>query len=218
MPSHHIPEPLLVAYAAGAVSEGESLLIATHAALCPGCTAEIARLEELGGALLSNEAPSALSTDLLARTLGKLEQVAPAAPARRSAGAPRDALLPAPLSRIVGPYESIRWKRAFDGLYYVDLPLQHGAVPVRLRRLGAGMRVPVHTHRGAELELVLAGGAVDEREGRRFLRGDVAYNDENDTHSLRVDDDGECLVLGVQDARLAPKSLWSRLVFGYLRW
>jgi hypothetical protein len=28
----------------------------------------------------------------------------------------------------------------------------------------------------------------------------------------------ECLVLGVQDARLAPRGMWSRLVFGYLGW
>jgi anti-sigma factor ChrR (cupin superfamily) len=66
--------------------------------------------------------------------------------------------------------------------------------------------------------LVLGGGAVDLRDGRRFLRGDIASNDEQDTHSLQIDGDGECLVLGVQDDRVAPKGLWSRLVFGYFGW
>ena len=70
----------------------------------------------------------------------------------------------------------------------------------------------------AELEMVLAGGVVDLRDGSRFLRGDVASNDESDTHSLQVDPDGECIVLGVQDDRVAPKGIWSRLVFGYLGW
>jgi hypothetical protein len=39
-----------------------------------------------------------------------------------------------------------------------------------------------------------------------------------DAHSLQVDPDGESIVLGVQDDRMAPKGLCSRLVFGYLGW
>jgi putative transcriptional regulator len=204
-----------MSYAAGAVSEGESLLVATHAALCAVCRRRIERLEQLGGALLSLGPSSPVGDGLLARTLDQLdraptpsvaEPVAPTGP------------LPSPLARLVGPYEQIAWQRALDGLFYVDLPLRHGAVPVRLRRLPPGMRIPMHSHRGAELELVLAGGAVDLRDGRHFLRGDVASNDEHDTHSLEIDGGEECVVLSVQDARVAPRGLWSRLVFGYLRW
>lgn len=214
-PQHHLPEWLLWSYAQGGVSEGESLLAATHAALCSACRAQITKFETLGGALLDGEAAAPMSEGLWASTLAKLDQ--PRAPLS-SPAPPADPVLPAPLAAIVGPYAQLSWKRAFEGLYYIDLPLSHGAVPVRLRRLPPGMQVPRHSHRGSELELVLAGGAVDQRDGRRFLRGDVASNDEADTHSLKIDDDGECLVLGVQDNRIAPKGWWSRLVFGYLGW
>jgi putative transcriptional regulator len=214
LPTHHLPDWLLSAYAAGAVSEGESLIAATHVSLCPDCRGSVSAFEEVGGALLQSESVEVVSGQLWERLRGKLAE--PRAP--RPPPPPRDALLPAPLAAIVGPYDNISWKRAFEGLYYLDLPLRHGSVPVRLRRLPPGMKVPQHTHRGAELELILAGGAVDLRDGRRFVRGDVASNDENDQHSLKVDEDGECLVLGVQDARIAPLGLWSRLVFGYLGW
>lgn len=215
-PQHHLPEWLIWSYAQGGVSEGESLFVATHAALCLECRARITQLEVVGGALLGREERAPLSADLLSRTMDKL-QLAPE-PAPKPVPAPRDPMLPAPLAELLGAYDRLPWKRAFEGLYYVDLPLAHRAVPVRLRRLPPNMKVPAHSHRGAELEMVLAGGAVDLRDGRRFARGDVASNDESDTHSLRVDPDGECLVLGLQDDRVAPKGLWSRLVFGYLGW
>jgi putative transcriptional regulator len=165
--------------------------------------------------MLAVETTAPVSHDLLARTMQRLTESPVLTPKRSD---PRDAILPAPLAAVVGAYEDISWKRAFEGLFYIDLPLTHGAVPVRLRRLPPGMKIPRHSHRGAELELVLAGGAVDLRDGRRFGRGDVASNDEHDTHSLQIDADGECLVLGVQDDRVAPKGWWSRLVFGYLGW
>jgi putative transcriptional regulator len=215
-PRHHLPEWLLWSYAHGGVSEGESLLVATHASLCVDCLARIEQLEGVAGALLDAEARAPLSEDLLSRTLAKLQLAN--APLAKPVPPPRDPMLPGPLARIVGPYEQIQWKRAFEGLFYIDLPLVHGAVPVRLRRLPPNMKIAKHSHRGSELEMVLAGGVVDLRDGRRFLRGDVASNDESDTHTLLTDPDGECVVLGVQDDRVAPKGLWSRLVFGYLGW
>ncbi|MFT3923115.1 MAG: hypothetical protein QM778_11310 [Myxococcales bacterium] len=217
-PQHHLPDWLLWSYAQGGVTEGESLFAATHAALCARCQQRILELESLGGALLDAQEPSPISSDLWSRTLQKLEREPAVSPPSPEPPAARDALLPGPLAKLLGPYDQIPWKRAFDGLYYADLPLSHRAVPVRLRRLAPSMQIPMHSHRGTELEMVLAGGAVDLRDGKRFVRGDVASNDENDVHGLRVDPDEECLVLGVQDDRVAPKGLWSRLVFGYLGW
>jgi hypothetical protein len=69
-----------------------------------------------------------------------------------------------------------------------------------------------------ELELLLSGGAVDDRDGGLYERGDVAYNDENDVHSVTIEPDEPCIALGVHEARLQPRGLWSRLVFGYLGW
>ena len=74
-PTHHIDEALLMDYAVGATSEPESLIIATHLALCPHCRATVRDLEEVGGALLDDVAPEAVAEDALAA-----EQFSPAVP------------------------------------------------------------------------------------------------------------------------------------------
>ena len=57
MTTHHLPEPLLVAYAAGGTSEAEDVLVGSHLTLCPACRARLAELEDVGGAVL-DEAPA----------------------------------------------------------------------------------------------------------------------------------------------------------------
>jgi putative transcriptional regulator len=216
-PAHHPPEEYLLQYAAGSLSEGEGLLVASHAALCCQCRQRVRELEEVAGALLERAQPSELSSGLLARTLARLPAHVEASRAVSSALRP-DPLLPRPLLHYTGPLEGIAWKKAFASVWYVDLPVAVGGVPVRLRRFEGGVRIPQHTHRGAELELILSGGAFDDRDGRKFERGDVAYNDESDVHSLTIEVDEPCLALGVHASRIKPLGLWSRLVFGYLGW
>ena len=52
MTSGHAPTGMIADYAAGALSEGMSLLVASHLTYCPCCRDKAARLEALGGALL----------------------------------------------------------------------------------------------------------------------------------------------------------------------
>ncbi len=215
-PLHHPPQEYLLEYASGALSEGESLLVATHAALCSACRRTIREIEAMAGAMLASTVPSSVPPSLLDATLARLgsepqEKPVPRAPAS-------DVVLPRPLLRYTGPLDNIVWKKAFKSVWYVDLPVSVGDVPVRLRRFDGGVRIPMHTHRGAELELVLSGGATDDRDGRKYERGDVAFSDENDVHSVSIEPDEPCIALGVHVARLKPVGLWSRLIFNYLGW
>jgi putative transcriptional regulator len=204
----------LLEHASGSLSEGESLLVASHAALCSACRRTIREIEAMAGAMLESAAPSSIPPSLLEATMAKLgTQEKPARKAPSS-----DALLPRPLVRYTGPFDAIAWKKAFKSVWYVDLPVSVGSVPVRLRRFDGGVRIPMHTHQGAELELVLSGGATDDRDGRKYERGDVAFSDESDVHSVTIERDEPCIALGVHVARLKPVGLWSRLIFNYLGW
>lgn len=214
IPVHHLPEELLVGYAAGALAEAEALLVACHASLCGACARRVRELEQLGGALLAKEAAVELSDDLLTRTLALLD-AQPRAPEPEPV---RDPILPAPLARITGPFDKIVWTPTLSNVHTLELPLKLGHVPVRLRRLRAGTHIPQHTHRALEYDMILAGGLSDDRNGIHFERGDVAVNDERDAHSLTIDEGVECVALSVHGARVKPIGLWSRLVFGYTRW
>lgn len=50
--AHHVSDDLLVSYAAGALSEGWSIAVATHLALCPDCRQRSSAAEAIGGAIL----------------------------------------------------------------------------------------------------------------------------------------------------------------------
>lgn len=213
-PSHHLPEELLLAYAAGNLEEAECLLVAVHASLCRRCAREVAALEQVGGALLTSTPAAPLSEDLLRRTLAQLDQQPRfSAPAKL-----HDRILPAPLARLTGPFDRIPWKRSLPNVLAFELPLKLGDVPVRLRRFDPGTHIPMHTHRATEYDLVLTGGVTDDRDGRHLVRGDVSVNDEKVTHSLTVDAGEECVALSVHGARVKPIGLWARLIYGFTGW
>jgi putative transcriptional regulator len=214
LPVHHPADDLLAAYAAGTASEGEALLVTCHASLCPRCARRVGELEELGGAVLQSEPPLATSHGLLARTLAKLAET----PRVASPGPVSDPVLPAPLVRLIGPFDQLRWVKSLPNTWTVDFPLAHGSVPMRLRRFLPGTGIPMHGHRALELDLVLQGGVIDDRDGRSYERGDVASADADDTHSLHIAPDEECVALSVHGARVRPVGLFARLVFGYTGW
>lgn len=213
-PTHHLPDELLLAYATGGLEEAESLLVATHGSLCPRCARRVAEHERLSGALLAAREEAQLSGDLLSRTLAQLDRVQPAAPSPP----PRDPVLPAPLARITGPFDQIRWKRSLPNVLTFELPLALAGMPVRLRRFDPGTGIPRHTHSAPEFDLVLTGGVTDNATGKHFVRGDVSANDTSDVHSLTIDDGVECVALSVHAARVKPLGVWARVIFGITGW
>lgn len=62
-PQHHLGEDLLLDYAAGSLSEGWTIAVASHLALCPRCRAQSAQADLLGGTLLDSIASEPLAAD-----------------------------------------------------------------------------------------------------------------------------------------------------------
>jgi putative transcriptional regulator len=213
-PKFHLPDELLLGYANGVLEEAEALLVAVHASLCPICAGKVDAFERVGGVLLAAEPTEVISDDLLSRTLAQLDTLKPAAPLAQV----HDRVLPAPLARLTGPFESIAWKKSLPNTHTLELPISLAGVPVRLRRFRAGTTIPMHTHTAPEYDLILTGGVTDDSDGRHMVRGDVSANDERHAHSLTIDLGEECVALSVHNARVRPLGLWARLVFGYTGW
>ena len=66
-----------MAYAAGAVPESFSLVIAAHLEKCARCRGRVADAEDLGGELLSGLPKEDLSADGLAQVWARIEQETP---------------------------------------------------------------------------------------------------------------------------------------------
>jgi putative transcriptional regulator len=216
MINHHPPLELLFDFAAGATPEPLALVIATHAALCAECGARISGIEAVGGALLEIVEPVDVGDDVLQSLMMRLDEPQPAVVREQSIDAETAAVVPEPLlPYIARGLAHLAWKSAGRMVEEARLPLTVKGFKAALMRFKPGAAMPVHTHRGSEFTLVLAGGYKDE--GKQFLRGDFDFKDASHEHRPIVDTDGPCLCLVVLDAPLKLTGGFGRLVNPFLR-
>lgn len=209
---HHPGDDLLVAYAAGSLDEGLSLMVATHLALCPDCRSKVAAAEAMGGALVDDMAPAPLADDALDALLARLDEPEPAPlplPRRPTHDARTRTVVPEPLrSYLSASLDSLPWRSMGPFVRSVELPVS--GAKARLFRIKPGAAMPQHSHTGMEYTLVLAGGFSDEIGS--FARGDVACADETLLHQPVADPGEPCLCLAVTDAPLRFTGVVPRLM------
>ena len=209
MPTHHLDDSTLLAYAAGTLDEAFTVVAASHIAICPACRAAARKAEAVGGVLLERMEDAAVSADCRARTMASLEK---ALFTGRQVFAPR-AEFPQPLaSRLTAArFADLPWKKKAPGVAMLDVKLSGAARgQLRLMRIGAGRAMPEHGHGGEEITLVLK-GAYSDHMGR-FGEGDVADLDEAIEHRPVVDQDRDCICLVATEQPTRFKSLAARLM------
>lgn len=201
---HHPTKSLLMAHAAGTLSDAFDLVVATHVSVCDECRAEIGAFETLGGSLLESATPVPPMAGSLAAVLERPVADPPPIP-------PADpvSVFPAPLRRVArGDLSTIRWRRLGGGVSQAVLA-KSGTSSVRLLRIAAGVAVPDHGHKGSELTMVLAGAFEDETD--RFGAGDVEIADPTLVHQPVAALGEDCICLAATDAPLRFRSLLPRL-------
>ncbi|MDC9825788.1 ChrR family anti-sigma-E factor [Devosia sp. ZB163] len=212
MPQHHLSEDLLLAYAAGNLSEGWTIAVASHLAFCPQCRAQSAQADMLGGAMLDTIDPEPLANDAWSAMRARLDadvQLAKALPAR--ATAPGKLVLPMPLRAYVGgDIDTIHWRALGRGAAQMMLPTSDPTTQVRLLRIPAGKPVPEHSHGGREVTLVLSGSFRDGEQ--LFGPGDIEDADGSVLHTPTATPEADCICLAVTDAPLRFSSWIVRLI------
>ena len=201
-PVHHLSDELLMDYASGALDEAASLFVASHLTLCPACRARLSELETLGGVLMSDLEPVAMSDgafDVLMRRLGSGDPANDDAPA--AAKTVHGTALPAPLRRYFGcDLKDVAWQKKGGGVSVATVPgIADGSYAFMLK-VEAGRAVPQHTHTGNEYVMVLQGAFADAFGS--FGRGDVELADGNVDHQPIAAPGEDCVCLAVTDAPL----------------
>lgn len=217
MINHHPPLELLFDYATGSLPEPVALVVASHASLCEQCREQLRSIENIGGALLSSIEPVDVDDGVLESVMARLDEPE-AGRVRQTAGSDAEtgALVPEPLLPYLGRgLAHLAWRGIGRMFEEVQLETTIKGFKATLMRLKPGAEMPVHTHRGTEYTLVLAGGYKDN--GEQFVRGDFALKNSSDEHRPIVDTDGPCLCLVVLDAPLKLTSAMGRLVNPFLR-
>ncbi|MCI5043150.1 MAG: ChrR family anti-sigma-E factor [Aquisalinus sp.] len=221
MPNVHPTDELLSDYAAGSLSEGVSLAIATHIAMCPQCQAHVQQLEAIGGAMIMSAVETSVGEHVLENVLAQTSSVESkpvSQPVLPGDLKNQDIILPNPLRDYLGA----KTLRELDYLNWTTLPGYSEYVAsdrsdktkVRLLRVAAGMTLPQHTHEGLELTLILK-GSFSDHNGTCGV-GDLSVADPATDHAPSVDRTGECICLAVTDAPLRLTGRFGRMLNPFL--
>lgn len=203
--AHTIQDEWLLSYAAGALSPGRSLMVASQAAYRDDVQEKIADAETIGGAMLDTMAATEVDQRLLEQLLGRLDD----APSQIAPPSAAD-VFPEPLAEFVGGgVGSLKWRFMGPGMSHVRLWDGPNDEHLWLLRARGGVKVPEHGHNGEEWTLVLK-GAFDTATGH-FGVGDMDVADASVEHQPIIASDEECICLALTHGPIRFKSLAARI-------
>lgn len=208
--SLHPDDSTIIAYAAAALTEGFSLVVAAHLEYCPSCRQRLNDAQAFGGALLMDLKPTQPPAGGLDDIWARIETAG--ADERRTAATATDEVLPGVLLPFLqGGFDAIPWRRLAPGIdqHRFD-EVESGEGGVRLLSIAPGITIPEHTHRGGELTLVLKGAYQDEIG--LFRRGDLADLDPSVSHQPMATKEEPCICLIATDKPLRFSGLVGRML------
>jgi len=199
-PHHHLDDSTLIGYSAGALPSAFRVVVSTHLSICRSCRQRMMDADAVGGQLASLQEGASMSAharnDIMSR-LGQRSTPTVAAPATR---AHDPDVLPQPLWPYFGEtYSGLRWRTIGPGVHHIRArSVDDGHL--MLLRIAPGRCVPMHTHGGSELTMILQ-GAYDDSLGH-FAPGDVADLDSDVEHQPVTSPGVPCVCVAATDLPL----------------
>lgn len=215
MIEHHPPDDILTDFVAGALDLGQHAAIATHLVSCERCRKFAHALEQVGGAWLSDLAPSEMGREAWMKVEARLDEPSTLAPVNAPVcedERPEVARLP----RFIRAYALGEWRRVAPSVHLRPILLPRpSATRVFLLKSGAGTRMLQHTHTGLEMTCVLTGAFM--QDGGHYGPGDFDWGDEAADHRPIVEAEQECVCLVAMQGKLRLKGFLGRLVQPFIR-
>jgi len=215
--SHHPPDELLTAFAAGTLDLGQHVALATHLACCSHCRTMVRAMEQVGGAVLGRLPPAEMSASAFAAVQARLGERAAAVPAPAvqdlSEQGFRDI---AGLPPFVRQYGDSSWKWIAPKVHFrpIELP-RPSETRVFLLRSKPGTKMIEHTHTGFEMTCVLSGSFA--HDGGHFGPGDFDFGDGSDDHEVVIDSADDCICLVAMQGDLKLQGMIGRLLQPLIR-
>lgn len=190
-------DSLLCGYVAGALPKPLQVLMASQLELSDKHHVLVDGLESAAGAELEQLEPAELSGRDAALDAIFASEASDDISVDRKASCK---VLPEALQNFVGyDVDNIPWKTKMPGFKEFELGDVDGC-HVSMFWIKPGRTVPMHTHEGMELSLIVQGAFTDDRG--RFGRGDISIADENVEHRPTADMSGPCIGFAVTDGAL----------------
>lgn len=204
---HHPSDASLVAFAGGTLGELPGYVVATHLAGCPACRRTVRVAEAVGGVLLDGLPPAHLPPDALEQVLARLD--APVARPRPDGARPSSRAQPGPaLPPTLAGLTARPFRWVAPGIHWAGILRRQDGL-LGLLRVRPGTSLPLHSHRGQEMTLVLE-GAYEGPDGR-FVPGDCEEADEGVAHDQAAVGEQDCICLVATSGRMRFRTPLSRL-------
>jgi len=217
--NHHPDDATLLSYAAGALPQSFAVLIDCHLQQCPQCHEKIFKAEALAGEFIEHSAPIETNNSDALRDKFFAALDAEPAPQQLAHSAGNESQLPAEVAAVLsGRDQELPWRLIVPGMHSITLSsgeLHHNSLnnnesSLKLLRIAPGRNLPMHSHQGSELTMVLQGAFQDELGC--FRPGDVADLDHEVEHQPITIGNEACICLVAMDAPLEFKSLVPKLL------
>ena len=216
MITHHLSDECLLEYAAGSLPEAESLVVASHLAMCSDCREQLEILEDVGAVLLEDGGVENVSNNSYEAVIRKIAAPLVEEPSRRIEFDDNTLrLIPSPLRDYLdGDLSELSWRRSGRGIEEVSL-MHQGDTRISLLRIRPGQKVPSHTHSGEEYTLILDGGYTDGNS--HFGQGDISHLDGTVDHAPVADLGKPCLCLSVRTGPPRLTGVMGRILNPFIR-
>ncbi|OOG46817.1 ChrR family anti-sigma-E factor [Rhodanobacter sp. C01] len=202
-PTHHLDDATLLSYSSGALPAALAVVASTHLECCAACRAHLLDADQIGGMLMQQQrvdAPAHAAREVMLALLD-------AEPAIQQAAPPPDIVEEHDLDRLpsaLHPWfghsmRALRWRRVAPGVQRIRAT-GIGGGDLMLLRIAPGSKLPLHSHGGSELTVILD-GAYDDMLGH-FGPGDVADLDSGVHHQPVTSPGLPCICVAATDAPL----------------
>lgn len=204
-------ESLLIDYANGTLPLALEVLVESHISMNPASAKSIRMLLQLGGALLENSEPISLSEGSFEKLMAEIDSGVDKDQEIYTNVVNDNNSLPLPLRNYAQDISSPKnWKRIGIGLSEQAINFGDNFGSTKLYKIAPGYSVPSHSHDGNEVTLVLSGGFTDEYG--TYGPGDISIQETGAVHKPVADEDGECIVLAVNEGPIVLTGPVGRLL------
>ena len=209
---HHLSDELLLDYSTGALTEAWSIAVAAHLSMCSRSRSVYSKMEELGGALLTDANPEVLSESIFENVLDRLgdDNELTNGDVRKDAEWAGRLGIPTVVSDYFpSDTKVLPWKSLGLGVNQIVLETKDKSATARLLKIPAGKKVPHHSHHGRELTVVFSGGFTDATGS--YGPGDIQEVSDSVEHQPWARKGEDCVCLAVTDAPLKFSNIAVRL-------
>lgn len=203
MARYHPPKEWLVDFVAGQMPEGFRLVLGAHIEVCPQCRQDVQGLQKIGASFLHDLPSTELGPEACDKVWQRIQRGDTVSDTSLSVRASLQKRFREVQWHALGPVRRAKVLNTRD----CHLSLLH---------IRAGAKMPMHTHGGNEMTLILA-GAYSDCYGR-YDQGDLMVADGEHRHAPIASSDEDCICLVAESAALQFTSPLMRLINPLMNW